>query len=380
MGFNSLRDINSASSSWKIKDRVVRSWNGFPSNGEKLKGINILLLDEKKTGMHAYVPANLIKKHDKDVVDGSVYIISEFTVKDYKKEDKFRCINSEKQIIFTKDTECIKIVEDDLLIPKNIFDFYDLAELKEIADSNIYLKDVIGVIWKDQPLADLTNRFGKPQVKVKFTIVDTRTAVNVTFWDSMAEEFVAAKKKAKGHPIIIIIASAKVTYWEGTINKIRQIEISNAASTKFYMNYTDPRVMDIRKMLGTNAFEKFDFSSQMFETFQSFTVQQLKFLGKDYAKDGASNDILDIMKTIENRRLGFKLIIRDENIDKKSMVYQATGVYELFDSTHTTDMIEPSEDNNQPSITQASQSSYHIDDLSQMNFTTPPAEKKEEKA
>ena len=93
----------------------------------------------QKTGMHAYVPANLIQKHDKNVVDGSVCIISEFTVKDYKKEDKFRCINSEKQIIFTKDTECIKIDEDDLLIPNNIFDFYDLAELKEIADSNVYL-------------------------------------------------------------------------------------------------------------------------------------------------------------------------------------------------------------------------------------------------
>ena len=70
----------------------------------------------------------------------------------------------------------------------------------------------------------------------------------------MAEEFVAAKKKAKGHPIIIIIASAKVTSWEGTINKIRQIEIANAASTKFYMNYKDPRVTTIRKMYGIHYF------------------------------------------------------------------------------------------------------------------------------
>lgn len=64
----------------------------------------------------------------------------------------------------------------------------------------------------------------------------------------MAEEFVLAKKQAKEHPVIIIIASAKVTSWEGSINKIKQIEIANAASTKFYMNYKDPAVSHIRKL------------------------------------------------------------------------------------------------------------------------------------
>lgn len=89
--------------------------------------------------MHAFVPANLIQQHETCLVDGSICIISEFTVKDYKKEDKFRCINSEKQIVFTKETECLKVVEDDGLIPLNIFDFYEISQLAEIADANVYL-------------------------------------------------------------------------------------------------------------------------------------------------------------------------------------------------------------------------------------------------
>ena len=44
----------------------------------------------------------------------------------------------------------------------------------EFTISQNYIVDVVGVIWKDQPLAELTNRFGKAQIKVKFTIVDTR--------------------------------------------------------------------------------------------------------------------------------------------------------------------------------------------------------------
>lgn len=151
--------------------------------------------------MHAFVPGNVIDKHEEKLVEGNICSISNFTVKEYKPDEKFRCINSDKQIIFTTYTQVQKIDEDDLLIAKNIFDFYDLGDLSLIANENTHLTDVIGVIEKDLPLAHLVNRFGQEQTQIKMTIVDGRSSINVTFWDSLAEEFEIAINKVTKFPV-----------------------------------------------------------------------------------------------------------------------------------------------------------------------------------
>lgn len=89
--------------------------------------------------MHAFVPGNVIDKHEYKLREGNICAISNFAVKDYRPEDKFRCVNSEQQIIFTNFTEVRKFDEDDLLIAKNMFDFFDLSDLCNIANDNLYL-------------------------------------------------------------------------------------------------------------------------------------------------------------------------------------------------------------------------------------------------
>lgn len=44
--------------------------------------------------MHAFVPGNIIEKHEDKLQEGNICSISNFSVKDYKSEDKFRCVNS----------------------------------------------------------------------------------------------------------------------------------------------------------------------------------------------------------------------------------------------------------------------------------------------
>jgi hypothetical protein len=89
--------------------------------------------------IHAFVPGNIIQNHEHKLSDGNICKISNFSVKEYKPEEKFRCINSEKQIILTTYSKVEKIEQDDMLIAKNIFDFYDLCDLAEIANENLYL-------------------------------------------------------------------------------------------------------------------------------------------------------------------------------------------------------------------------------------------------
>lgn len=89
--------------------------------------------------MHAFVSGNIIDKHEDKLKEGNICFISNFYVKDYKLDDKFRCVNNEKQIIFTPYTEVQKSPKEDMLIANNMFDFYDLSDLSEIANQNIYL-------------------------------------------------------------------------------------------------------------------------------------------------------------------------------------------------------------------------------------------------
>lgn len=81
-----------------------------------------------------------------------------------------------------------------------------------------------------------------------------RCSINVTFWDSLAEEFDFAINRIEEYPCIIIIASAKITSWQGSKQTIPSIEISNVTATKFYLNYDHPNVHHMRRMYGPLEF------------------------------------------------------------------------------------------------------------------------------
>ncbi|KAK1385260.1 hypothetical protein POM88_022995 [Heracleum sosnowskyi] len=276
--FHSLGDVNPGSYNWNVKVRIVRSWRGVSFSGEEFKGLNLLLLDDKNIRMHAFVPGNIIENHEDKFSEGNICKISNFSVKQYKPDEKFRSINSDKQIILTTYSKVEKIYPDDMLIPKNMFDFYDLCDLSDITNDNLYLTDVIGVIQRDLPLAKVMNRFNNIQSQVKFTIVDGRASVNVTFWDSIADEFVKAISNETGFPIIIIIASAKVTSWQGSKHSTSQVELSNVSATKFYLNYEDHTVWHLRQLLDTPLFSQYDFSAQIPEKVEVLSVDEIKKL------------------------------------------------------------------------------------------------------
>lgn len=89
--------------------------------------------------MHAFVPGNVIDKHENKLKEGNICYISNISVKDYKIDEKFRCINSDRQIIFTMYIEVVKSDRDAALIANNMFDFYDLSDLSGIGNQNVYL-------------------------------------------------------------------------------------------------------------------------------------------------------------------------------------------------------------------------------------------------
>ncbi|KAK1404910.1 hypothetical protein POM88_004515 [Heracleum sosnowskyi] len=410
--YHCLKELRPNSYNWKIKVRIIRLWRGVSRNGEEFKGLNMLLLDDKNGRMHAFVPGTVIEKH----------------------EDKL----------------CL-----------------DLQDLDQVANQNVYLTDVVGVIHKDFPLRNVKTKFNDQQLQVKFTIVDGRCSVNVTFWDSLAADFAIALEQVTDFPAIIIIASGKITSWQGTNHSTPQIDISNAAATKFYINYDHHVVSQLRRMLSTPIFSKYDFSSQMSDKLDTLQVKDIRNLGYDYVqkeviaevKLTCSNNLqkwfdyacsscyqpidpvdtmfacyrcnnMDVphpqkkfhievevedktgtivislfdrevrtligktaqeivdetpkdqtfperLNNLQNIVCMVKLRIRKSNVDKTSNSYHVTDI--SLGSEEEKQSIELTEDNMQESQSQASASTFHLDDLSQLNFITPDVNQEKKK-
>ncbi|KAK1394675.1 hypothetical protein POM88_013731 [Heracleum sosnowskyi] len=410
--YHCLKELRPNSYNWKIKVRIIRLWRGVSRNGEEFKGLNMLLLDDKNGRMHAFVPGTVIEKH----------------------EDKL----------------CL-----------------DLQDLDQVANQNVYLTDVVGVIHKDFPLRNVKTKFNDQQLQVKFTIVDGRCSVNVTFWDSLAADFAIALEQVTDFPAIIIIASGKITSWQGTNHSTPQIDISNAAATKFYINYDHHVVSQLRRMLSTPIFSKYDFSSQMSDKLDTLQVKDIRNLGYDYvqkeviaevkltcsnnlqkwfdyacsscyqpidpvdtmfacyrcnnrdvphpqkkfhieveAEDRTGTIVISLfdrevrtligktaqeivdetpkdqtfperLNNLQNIVCMVKLRIRKSNVDKTSNSYHVTDI--SLGSEEEKQSIELTEENMQESQSQASASTIHLDDLSQLNFITPDVNQEKKK-
>ncbi|KAL1815488.1 hypothetical protein ACET3Z_018062 [Daucus carota] len=139
VGSKSLQEVCSGSFDWTVRVRVLRKWRGTATNGKELKGFNLLLLDSQSCRLPGFVPALVAQKYENKIVVGNIHVLSNFFVKDYKPDEKFRCVCCEKQIYFINFTEVEVIPDDDTMIPRNVFDFADLGDLIDIADDNTYL-------------------------------------------------------------------------------------------------------------------------------------------------------------------------------------------------------------------------------------------------
>lgn len=89
--------------------------------------------------MHAWVPAALSDKMERLVEEGKLYLIKNFQVQNYEEKAKYRAVQMDRQIVFTADTKLKEIEETDIFIPKNSFDLYEYADLKKVADQDLYL-------------------------------------------------------------------------------------------------------------------------------------------------------------------------------------------------------------------------------------------------
>ncbi|XP_017239637.2 uncharacterized protein LOC108212421 [Daucus carota subsp. sativus] len=441
-----LRDLKAGRTDWQIKVRIIRQWRGITVLGEPFKGYNYMFLDAKNCRMQAYVPQSLEVKFNRLVVLGKIYFIKKFQVKDYTEKDKYRPVRMDKQISLTNDTKIKDLEDSDFFIPKNMFDFVAFSQLKELATQHVYLA---GVICKEGKFTELPERNGKPHCSFRFKISDGRKKVNVTFWDSMARDFDAALTSHPGEKTIVIIASAKVSAWQG-----------NYAPTTFYINYDHHSVNNLKKMLNQPQFSHLTSTTKP-KTYKLCTIDQIKKLNAQYIDvrirnedevlckanlkfveetedwkqydctscysdcsklDGRNhrcsecnrivadplerfkisavisddtgglqvtlfdrevrtllgktvqqvqtkdNSFPKIIKNIQGKNCTFQLLIAKENIDNNDSVYCATNIALGFDVILPTVQEQAQETQSDIQTAQPSGSSYHLDNISQLDY------------
>ncbi|KAK1372882.1 hypothetical protein POM88_029075 [Heracleum sosnowskyi] len=357
--FDFFKDLRKGKYDWKVQARILNLWRGYTKKGEPFKAFNLFLLDTKRGRIHAFVPGAVAEDIEKQVELGVIYLIQNFTVKDYKVEDKFRCIKKEIQIVIGSDTTLKPLEENDVSIERCWFDFYDLEDLKPLGKQNTYLTDVIGVMEDHDPIGKLRNRHGEIQSQIKFSITDGRTSVKVTFWDDFAELFADTIERDLEHPLIIIIGSCRVTIWD------EEVILANVGATTFYLNYDHYSVTELRKRLAGPEFRNINLSKQKYTTPMVYNVKDLKNLDMNDDEGNKEDNWPSLLQTLENKDYTVKIKCIQDNIGEKQNYYVATNIMQGFNLQ----VLKQEGEENPPhpiSYTepQVSGSSYHLGSFS----------------
>ncbi|KAK1384738.1 DUF223 domain-containing protein [Heracleum sosnowskyi] len=273
--FSPITKLNASKIKWNIKVRAQAVWKGITRETKEFRGINMILVDDSRFRIHAFVSARFAHLFEKDLEEGQIYNISNFIVQEYTGVEFHRCVRFEKHIYFAEYTKLAKSLELGLRIPQCCFDFFDLKDLEKMECDKRFLCDVAGIVKDATELLDYVNDNQEQKKQKKFTITDGRSAVKVTFFDDFAENVENVLKKEQNYPIAIIIASAKIGRFLG------ELSLTNYPATRLYLNTNHDFVQNLKTRAKDPTFYK-DMVVREDEHPEMMTVKDIKQLTDKY--------------------------------------------------------------------------------------------------
>ncbi|KAL8156011.1 hypothetical protein AgCh_001177 [Apium graveolens] len=231
--------LTSYRTTWKIKARVTRMWPSVSivDNGiETMKGYNLILLDDDDCHVHVFVYADNRKYHADKIVEGGVFVFSNF----YTKEalGSLRPVSSKFCINFSPSTN-VERVEDDFMIAMHKFEFVDLSDLFAVV--NAYEKTVLPIIQQDI---------------CKFRITDRRDAHKDTVWGNLAvttdarvKEVKAGFKDGEEEPIIVIVSSTKLKIWKSSVQISTLLALREEGYVPFDKTTSSPTTTYVKEVV-----------------------------------------------------------------------------------------------------------------------------------
>ncbi|KAL1808342.1 hypothetical protein ACET3Z_025332 [Daucus carota] len=259
--------LNESRYDWTIGVRAQAIWQGVNMLNKEFRGLNILFVDDVNHRIHAFIAVTLSEQFKNLFKEGSIYQISNFSVKLYHGDETYRAVKNVKHIYFNNDTTCTKLTETALKIQPLSFDFLCLDDVENLKKDNRFLIDVVGVI-DGQPVKTNYNKDDVDRSMVKFGVTDGKYYAIFTFFNELGATLLKALEQKLQNPVIIIIASAKIIEWKD------EVGLTNYPVTRFYLNCKHHVVKTIRGSIAASTFYVTNVVEEDEKEIPKFTVKQ----------------------------------------------------------------------------------------------------------
>ncbi|KAK1368763.1 hypothetical protein POM88_034855 [Heracleum sosnowskyi] len=271
--YDKVQHLKTERTDWTIRVRAQAVWKGINRMTQEFRGLNVIFIDDSNSRIHAFFSAKICDLFPKPPKEGGIYGLSNFHVRVYNDDEKNRAVRFAKHIYFANHTQ-LTLEEDNITnIAPYAFDLYELNNVKKFS----LILDVVGII-EDCNMKCVWSREDESKMHIKFRITDAMSAVNVTFFNTLAEDLEKELKNRKKEPVTIIIACAKVNEHEGALC------LNNYPATRFYLNTDHYSVKLMKERLLDPTFSIKEKVAEEGNAPPIFSVADIKKLPKEYAE------------------------------------------------------------------------------------------------
>ncbi|KAK1391716.1 hypothetical protein POM88_010772 [Heracleum sosnowskyi] len=312
--YDPIKDINSSTFVWKCRVKLQALWKGINHQSKEFFGLNMLF----NTRIHAYVSKQYYDDLLEKCVEGHIYILSNFKVKDLLGDEIFRPVRNNKHIYFKPHTKLEKDEDEGLDIEDYAFDLYHMKEIEKWADDNRFLIDFVEKLENLQPKITI-NKNNQDTTRVKFEMCDGR--VNVTLFDQLGINVKKALKNLDPNEIFVIISSARVGRYEGSPN------ISNYPTTRFYINPNHYSITELKVAMKNK--EKMDTTmTEDDNKHKIMTVKEIRKLKSEFKEEQEEYNFPEILRFFVNQKYKMTIELNENNLKNGSTVYEAREMVE----------------------------------------------------
>ncbi|KAK1371082.1 hypothetical protein POM88_037174 [Heracleum sosnowskyi] len=275
--YDKVQHLKTERTDWTIRVRAQAVWKGINRMTQEFRGLNVIFIDDSNSRIHAFLSAKICDLFPKPPKEGGIYSLSNFHVRVYSDDEKNRAVRFSKHIYFANHTQLIPEEDNITNIGPYAFDLYELNDVRKFVSDSRFLIDVVGII-EDCNMKCVRSREDESKMHIKFRITDGRSTVNVTFFNTLAEDLEKELKNMKEEPVTIIIASAKVNEHEGALC------LNNYPATRFYLNTDHYSVKIMKERLLDPTFSIKEKDAEEGNALPIFTVADIKKLPKEYTE------------------------------------------------------------------------------------------------
>ncbi|XP_015075483.1 replication factor A protein 1-like [Solanum pennellii] len=217
MAYSLLSDLDATREDWLIRVRVCRQWEFINyKRSPDMISLDMILIDEKGTLMHAIIWKNQVNKFRDKLSEGFAVIIRNFKVSALTGD--YRPVQSNFKITFLRKTAIQKLQDDIVHIPQNGFQFIQPEIIRSRINNNILLSESVGSKWKKRDIHILTD----PE--------DLTIKARITLWKDHGESLYPYVYPNDFGPYIVILTATTVKEFRG------ELTFATTAASKIYVN------------------------------------------------------------------------------------------------------------------------------------------------